>query len=47
MLEGQVDALRRSKTTMDSTAYARELERLLLEIAEKTAAICAAGAPKP
>jgi hypothetical protein len=46
-LEGQVDALRRRKATMDSTAYARELERLLLEIAEKTAAIRAAGAPKP
>ena len=47
VLEGQVDALRRRKGSMDSTAYARELERLLLQIAEKTAAIRAAGAPKP
>jgi hypothetical protein len=41
-LEAQVDALRRKKSQMDSTAYTRELERLLLEIAEKTAAIRAA-----
>jgi hypothetical protein len=46
-LEGQVDALRRRKGMMDSTAYQRELERLLLEIATKTAAIRAAEAPKP
>lgn len=46
-LEGQVDALRRRKGMMDSTAYERELERLLLEIATRTAAIRAAGAPKP
>lgn len=46
-LEGQVDALRRRKGMMDSTAYQRELERLLLEIATRTAAIRAAGAPKP
>ena len=43
-LEAQVDALRRKKSQMDSTAYTRELERLLLEIAEKTAAIRAAEA---
>jgi hypothetical protein len=46
-LEGQVDVLRRRKGMLDSTAYARELERLLLEIATRTAAIRAAGAPKP
>lgn len=46
-LEGQVDALRRRKGMMDSVGYERELERLLLEIAIKTAAIRAAGAPKP
>ena len=43
-LEAQVDALRRKKSQMASTAYTRELERLLLEIAEKTAAIRAAEA---
>jgi hypothetical protein len=41
-LEAQVDALRRRKTAMDSTAYQKELERLLLEIATRTAAIRAA-----
>ncbi|MGQ0702670.1 MAG: hypothetical protein ACT4PM_06005 [Gemmatimonadales bacterium] len=46
-LEGQVDALRRRKPTMDSVAYERELERLLLEIANKTAAIRAAQRGKP
>jgi hypothetical protein len=46
-LEGQVDALRRRKATMDSTAYERELERLLLEIATRSAAIRAATGPKP
>jgi len=46
-LEGHVDALRRRKGMMDSTAYERELERLLLEIATRTAAIRAAGTPKP
>ena len=38
-LEGQVAALRRRKGSLDSLAYERELERLLLEIATKTAAI--------
>lgn len=42
-LEEQVAELRRRKGTMDSTAYERELERLLLEIAEKTRAIRATG----
>ena len=46
-LEAQVDALRRRKATMDSTAYQGELERLLLAIAEKTAAIRAAEAKRP
>ncbi|MEP7106277.1 MAG: hypothetical protein ABI838_10570 [Chloroflexota bacterium] len=46
-LEGQVDALRRRKATMDSTAYQRELERLLLEIATRSAAIRAATGQKP
>jgi hypothetical protein len=46
-LEGQVDALRRRKAGMDSTAYERELERLLLEIATKSAAIRAATGQKP
>jgi len=48
-LEGQVDALRRRKGTLDSLAYEQELERLLLEIASKTVAIRAAeaGGRKP
>lgn len=46
-LEAQVDELRRRKAAMDSTAYQRELERLLLEIAGRTAAIRAAEAKKP
>jgi hypothetical protein len=50
-LEGQVAALRRKKGTLDSLAYERELERLLLELASKTAAIRAAegagGVRKP
>ncbi|HEU5217361.1 MAG TPA: hypothetical protein VFU23_01810, partial [Gemmatimonadales bacterium] len=46
-LEGQVDALRRRKAAMDSTAYQRELERLLLEIATRSAAIRAATGQKP
>ena len=46
-LEAQVDALRRKKPTMDSVAYEHELERLLLLVAEKTAAIKAAQEGKP
>lgn len=46
-LEAQVDALRRKKGGMDSTAYERELERLLVEIATRSAAIRAATGPKP
>ncbi|MEP6729522.1 MAG: hypothetical protein ABJE10_02735 [bacterium] len=43
-LESQVAALRARKATTDSTTYERELERLLLLVAEKTQAIRAAGA---
>ena len=46
-LEAQVDALRRRKGGLDSLAYERELERLLLELAGKSAAIRAAEARKP
>jgi outer membrane murein-binding lipoprotein Lpp len=42
-LESQVAALRAKKASMDAAAYDAELERLLLAIAEKTAAIKAAG----
>ncbi|MEP6990138.1 MAG: hypothetical protein ABJA80_04340 [bacterium] len=43
-LEVQVAALRARKAQMDSTAYDRELEQLLLQIAEKSRAIRASGA---
>jgi hypothetical protein len=46
-LEAQVDQLRRRKSAMDSTAYQRELERLLLDIATRTVAIRAAETRKP
>lgn len=42
-LESQVAALRVRKATTDSTTYERELERLLLLVAEKTQAIRAVG----
>ncbi|CAN5472837.1 hypothetical protein BH09GEM1_BH09GEM1_42960 [soil metagenome] len=42
-LESQVADLRTRKTTTDSTAYAAQLEKLLLELAEKSQAIRAAG----
>jgi hypothetical protein len=42
-LESEVAALRARKASMDAAAYDAELERLLLLIAEKTAAIKAAG----
>ena len=42
-LESDVAALRARKTTMDEAAYERELERLLVAIAEKSQAIRAAG----
>lgn len=46
-LELQVEALRRKKGAMDSTAYLRELERLLLEVAGKSAEIRAAEGRRP
>ena len=46
-LEGQVEALRRKKGALDSLAYERELTRLLLELANKTAELRAAEARKP
>ena len=42
-LESQVVALRARKASMEAAAYEAELERLLLAIAEKSAAIKAAG----
>ena len=42
-LESEVAALRSRKTSMDAAAYDKELERLLVAIAEKTQAIRAAG----
>lgn len=42
-LESQVATLRAKKATMETTAYENELEKLLLAIAEKSAAIRAAG----
>jgi len=42
-LESEVVVLRAKKASMDATAYDRELERLLIAIAEKTQAIRAAG----
>ena len=42
-LESDVAALRAQKATMDAAAYDKELERLLIAIAEKTQAIRAAG----
>ena len=43
-LEADVAALRAKKASMAVDAYDRELERLLLALAEKTQAIRAAGA---
>ena len=45
-LESQVGALRARKASMEAAAYEAELERLLLAIAEKSAAIKAAGGGK-
>lgn len=42
-LEADVAALRAKKATMPAAAYEKELERLLLQIAEKSQAIRAAG----
>jgi len=46
-LEAQVDALRRKKGQLDSLAYEKELTRLLLALADKTAAIKAAEGRAP
>jgi hypothetical protein len=46
-LEAQVDALRRKKATMDSVSYEHQLEQLLLQIAQKSAAIKAAQEGRP
>ena len=46
-LEAQVGALRARKAATDSATYERELERLLLLVAEKTQAIRAAAGGKP
>lgn len=45
-LEAEVATLRSKKSTMDAAAYDKELERLLLAIAEKTQAIKALGGGK-
>lgn len=45
-LESEVAALRARKSAMDAAAYEAELERLLLALAEKSAAIKAAGGGK-
>jgi hypothetical protein len=45
-LESKVAALRGRKASMDAAAYEAELERLLLAVAEKSAAIRAAGGGK-
>ena len=42
-LESEVAALRARKSSMDPAAYDRELERVLISLAEKTQAIRAAG----
>jgi len=42
-LESQVATLRTKKASMETTAYENELEKLLIAIAEKSAAIRAAG----
>jgi hypothetical protein len=46
-LEGEIAALKGKKAAMDSTAYGRELERLLLALAETNQAIRAAEGKKP
>ncbi len=46
-LEGEIAGLRGRKAAMDSTAYAAELERLLIELAETNQQIRAKEAKKP
>ena len=46
-LETRIDSLRRRKATMDSTAYEKALEGLLVQLAEKNKAIRDAAGGKP
>lgn len=46
-LEARIDSLRRRKASMDSTAYERELEKLLVSLAEKNKEIRDATGRKP
>jgi hypothetical protein len=46
-LESRIDSLRRRKATMDSTAYEKALEGLLVQLAEKNKAIRDAAGGKP
>jgi hypothetical protein len=46
-LEARIDSLRRRKTAMDSTAYEKALEDLLVQLAEKNKAIRDAAGGRP
>lgn len=46
-IEAKLDALRRQKATMDSTAYQNSLETLLVQLAEKNKAIRDAAGGRP
>ncbi|MDQ3698064.1 MAG: C13 family peptidase [Gemmatimonadota bacterium] len=46
-LEALIEALRGRKSTMDSTAYARDIEHLLVELATKTREIRSLGTARP
>ena len=46
-IETKIDALRRQKATMDSTAYQKSIETLLIQLAEKNKAIRDAAGGKP
>lgn len=46
-IETRLDALRRQKATMDSTAYQKSLESLLVQLAEKNKAIRDAAGGRP
>lgn len=47
VIEGRIEALRARRTTMSEAAYQRELEPLMVELAEKTRALRALEAKKP
>jgi hypothetical protein len=47
VLETRIDSLRRQKASMDSTAYGKALEGLLVQLAEKNRAIREAAGGKP